>query len=136
MLDITEVAKRTGLPASTLRFYEEKGLISSIGRKGLHRVFDIGILERLSFISLGRSAGFTLEEIASMFTANGIYNIDRDNLSAKADELDRTIKQLSAIRNSLRHAAKCPASNHLECPTFQRLLKIAGKAQYRQKKRK
>jgi hypothetical protein len=71
-----------------------------------------------------------------MFTANGIYNIDRDNLSAKADELDRTIKQLSAIRNSLRHAAKCPASNHLECPTFQRLLKIAGKAQYRQKKRK
>jgi DNA-binding transcriptional MerR regulator len=39
-MDITEVARRSGLPSSTLRFYEEKGLIRSIGRRGLHRLFD------------------------------------------------------------------------------------------------
>jgi DNA-binding transcriptional MerR regulator len=40
-VDITEVTRRSGVPASTLRFYEEKGLIASIGRRGLHRLFDL-----------------------------------------------------------------------------------------------
>jgi DNA-binding transcriptional MerR regulator len=52
-VDITDVARRSGLRASTLRFYEEKGLIASIGRRGLHRVFDPGVLERLALIALG-----------------------------------------------------------------------------------
>ena len=51
-MDITEVARRSGVPASTLRFYEEKGLIASIGRRGLHRLFDPGVLERLALIAL------------------------------------------------------------------------------------
>jgi len=42
---IAEVAKRSGIPASTLRFYEELGLIASVGRRGLRRVFDPGVLE-------------------------------------------------------------------------------------------
>lgn len=71
-MDITEVARRSGLPASTLRFYEEKGLIASIGRHGLHRVFDPGVLERLALIALGRSAGFSLNEIAQMFAPDGL----------------------------------------------------------------
>ena len=39
-LDIAEVARLSGVPASALRFYEEKGLIASIGRRGLKRLFD------------------------------------------------------------------------------------------------
>jgi len=65
-VDITEVAQHTGLTASTLRFYEEKELIASIGRRGLHRVFDPRVLERLALIALGRSAGFSLDEIAPL----------------------------------------------------------------------
>jgi DNA-binding transcriptional MerR regulator len=125
-VDITEVARRAGVPASTLRFYEEKGLIASIGRSGLRRVFDPGVLERLAMIALGRSAGFTLGEIASMFGPNGRPRIDRQMLSDKADELDRTIRRLSAMRRSLRHAAACPAPSHMECPTFRRLLRAAA----------
>ena len=64
-MDITEVAQRSGVPASTLRFYEEKGLIASIGRRGLRRVFDTGV------IALGRAAGFSLDEIARMFAPDG-----------------------------------------------------------------
>ena len=59
-LDITEVARRSGVPASTLRFYEEKKLISSIGRRGLRRLFDPRVVERLAFIALGRASGFSL----------------------------------------------------------------------------
>ena len=126
-MDIAEVAKRSGVPASTLRFYDEKGLITSIGRQGLRRVFDASVLEQLALIALGRAAGFSLDEIAAMFTAHGRPQIRRDRLEAKASELDHTIRQLSAMRDGLRHAAVCPAPSHLECPTFRRLLAAAGK---------
>jgi DNA-binding transcriptional MerR regulator len=125
-MDITEVAKRSGVPASTLRFYEEKGLISSVGRRGLRRVFEPGVLERLALIALGRIAGFSLEEVARMFAPDGRPQIDRQLLVSKAKELDGTIRKLSAMRDGLRHAAVCPAPSHLECPTFRRLLGIAA----------
>ena len=125
-LDIAQVAKRTGVPASTLRFYEEKRLIRSIGRRGLYRLFDHGVLERLALIALGRSAGFTLDEIARMFAPDGRLRIDRRMLAAKADELGQTIRRLNAMRRGLRHAAACPQPSHLECPTFRRLMRLAG----------
>ena len=55
-LDIAEVSRRSGLSAATLRFYEEKGLIRSVGRHGLRRLFDSGVLERLALIAVGRPA--------------------------------------------------------------------------------
>ena len=125
-LDIAEVAQQSGVPASTLRFYEEKGLIASTGRRGLRRLFDGGVLERLALIAVGRSAGFSLDEIAQMFVPGGMPRIDRRMLAAKADELDRTIRKLSAMRDGLRHAAACPAPSHMECPTFQRIVRAAA----------
>ena len=86
-MDITKVARQSGVPASTLRFYEEKGLIASVGRRGLRRVFDPGVLERLALIALGRAAGFSLEEIGRMFAPDGRPRIDRqllDLLSQRA----------------------------------------------------
>ena len=125
-MDIAEVARRSGVPASTLRFYEEKGLISSVGRQGLRRLFNPEVLERLALISLGRSAGFSLNDIAHMFAPDGRPQIDRQLLAGKAKELDGMIRKLTAMRDGLRHAAACPAPNHLECPTFRRLLVIAA----------
>lgn len=125
-MDISEVTQRSGLPPSTLRFYEEKGLISSIGRRGLHRVFDPAVLERLALIAVGRSAGFSLDEIALMFSPDGRPRIDRQMLLARVEELDRTIRQLTDMRDSLRHAAACRAPSHMECPTFRRILRAAA----------
>jgi DNA-binding transcriptional MerR regulator len=127
-MDIAAVAKRSGVPASTLRYYEEKGLITSVGRHGLRRVFDAGVLERLALIALGRAAGFTLDEMTGMFSADGRPDIDRRALAAKAKELDRTILRLGALRDGLRHAARCPAPSHMECPTFRKLLAGAAAA--------
>jgi DNA-binding transcriptional MerR regulator len=125
-LDITAVAKRSGVPASTLRFYEEKGLIRSTGRAGLRRVFDERVLDRLALIALGRAAGFSLEEMAGMFGADGKPRIDKRLLAAKAAELDQTIRKLGAVREGLLHAADCRAPSHIECPTFQRILRVAA----------
>ncbi|WP_447724014.1 helix-turn-helix domain-containing protein [Sphingomonas koreensis] len=125
-LDIAEVAKRSGLPASTLRYYEERGLIESIGRRGLKRIFEPHVLERLALIALGRQAGFSLDEIAAMFDPRGMAVIDRDMLTAKAEEIDTLIRRLSAMRDGLRHAAACPAPSHMECPTFRRIVKAAA----------
>lgn len=126
-MDIAEVVRISGTPASTLRFYEEKGLIASIGRHGLRRIFDAGVVERLALIALGRASGFSLDEIAGMFGADGDLQIDRHLLSAKADDLDRTIRKLTTMRDGLRHAAVCKAASHMECPTFRRILRITAR---------
>jgi len=126
MIDIAEVARRSRVPASTLRFYEEKGLIASVGRHGLRRLFADSVLERLALIALGRTAGFSLEEIARMLGGVGRPRIDRQLLTDKADELDRSIRKLTGMRDGLRHAAACSAPSHLECPKFRRLMGLAA----------
>lgn len=132
-MDIAEVARRSGVPASTLRYYEEKGLIESVGRRGLRRTFDPRVLERLALIALGSAAGFSLDEIARMLLPDGRPRIDRRMLAAKAQELDRTILRLSAMRDGLQHASACPAPSHLECPSFRRLLAAAASGAARKK---
>lgn len=126
LLDISEVARRSSVPVSTLRFYEEKRLIRSVGRRGLHRQFDAAVLDRLALIALGQSAGFSLEEIRSMFTEDGRPQIDRQLLVSKANEIEETIRKLSTLRDGLRHAAACSAPSHMECPKFRRLLGLAA----------
>ena len=125
-MDITEVVRRSGVPASTLRFYEEKRLISSIGRRGLHRIFDPIVLERLALIALGRAAGFSLDEIAGVLAPKGRPQIDPQILLAKAEELNKTISNLTDMRDGLLHAATCRAPNLMECPAFRRLLRAAA----------
>ena len=125
-MDIAEVAKRSGMPASKLRFYEEKGLIASVGRQGLRRTFAPAVLEQLALIALGQAAGFSLDEIAQMFSADGKPSIDRAMLATKADQVDMVIKRLQAMSDGLRHAVSCPAPSHMECPSFRRLLNTAS----------
>lgn len=126
-MDISVVARKSGVPASTLRYYEERGLISSNGRVGLRRVFDASVLEQLALIALGQAAGFSLDEIATMFTDQRRPHIDRKMLLAKAEEIDALIKKYTVMSTGLKHAAVCPAETHFECPTFQRLLVAAKK---------
>lgn len=62
-----------------------------------------------------------------MFSRNALPNIQRDVIHAKADEINRKIRETAALRDTLRHVADCPAPSHMECPTFRRLVDLAGK---------
>lgn len=126
-LDIGEVAAQSGIKPSALRYYEAAGLISSVSRHGLRRQFPSEVLLQLKLIAMGKSAGFSLDEIAGMFGRNGMPDLPRDVLREKADEIDRQIHELTALRDTLRHVADCPAPSHMECPTFRRLVDVAGK---------
>ena len=125
-MDIAEVARRAGVPASTLRYYEKAGLVASLGPPGARRQFAPEVLDQLALIALGQSAGLSLDEIRAMLSPGGGVAIDRQVLAAKADEIDATILQLRAMSRGLRHAVACPAPSHAQCPTFQRLLQAAA----------
>ncbi|MEV4348546.1 helix-turn-helix domain-containing protein [Actinoplanes sp. NPDC049596] len=126
-LDIGEVARRSGLPVSALHYYEERGLIAPAGRRGLRRQYDPGVLQRLALIALGQAAGFSLSDIARLIPASAdeAPGLDRGMLTAKADELTRTIEELTALRDALQHTAACRAPSHAACPTFQAALASA-----------
>ncbi len=126
-LDIGEVAAQSGLKPSALRHYEEAGLITSAFRHGLRRQCPPEVLLQLKLIAMGQAAGFSLVEIAGIFGPNGTPDLPRDVLQAKADDIDRRIQELTALRDTLRHVAECSAPSHMECPTFRRLVELAGK---------
>lgn len=125
-LDIGEVAERSGVKPSALRYYEEIGLISAVSRRGLRRQFPPEVLLQLKLIAMGKQAGFSLDDIAGMFGKDGAPDLPRDALHRKADEIDRRIRELTALRDTLRHVAECRAPSHMECPTFRRLVDVAG----------
>lgn len=129
-IDIAELARQTGLRASTLRYYEEKGLIASSGRRGLKRLFDPQVRQRLSLIALGQAAGFSLDELGVLLGPKGsgsaLLAIDKTRLRARADELDRRIEALSRMRDGLLHASACPAPSLMECPKFLRIVSRVG----------
>lgn len=122
-IDISELSRRSGVRASALRFYEEKGLIASTGRRGLKRLFAPETAERLSLIALGRACGFTLDDIAGLLDGP---DIDRRRLRDKAAQLDKRIEQLVRMRDGLRHAADCKVPILTDCPHFLRIVKAAG----------
>lgn len=122
-MDIADVAKHTGVPASTLRYYEKKGLLKSLAGPGKRRQFAADVADRLALIALGQAAGFSLEEVGAMLVD---LQVDRQMLIAKADELDARIRHLEAMSKGLRHAAQCPEEDHLACPKFQRLMKLSA----------
>ena len=120
-MDIGDVSRASGFPVSTLRYYEKAGLIRSIGREGLRRQFNKNVIERLALISLGKRAGFSLEEIGKIFTPKGV-KINRSMLKQRADELGREIEKLQLVQQGLLRAANCKATNHMECSGFKALL--------------
>lgn len=125
MIDISELSRLSGFPASKLRYYEEIGLIRSAGRRGLKRLYESEVKTRISLIALAQTAGFSLSEIKKMIGTEGSPDLDRNALAAKADAIDVTIRELTTLRDGLRHVMNCTAPNQLDCPRFQRIMRVA-----------
>jgi DNA-binding transcriptional MerR regulator len=120
LLDIAEVAERSRLAPSALRFYERRGLISPAGRNGLRRTYQPDILDRLALIACATGAGFTIAEIARFLAATPSDSELRLRMASKARELDDDIARLTRMRDSLRHASTCGHDPLVECPDFKR----------------
>ncbi|WP_245848525.1 MerR family transcriptional regulator [Lentzea kentuckyensis] len=122
VLDIAEVAERTGLAPSALRFYEKKGLLVSSGRNGLRRTYEPEVLHRLELINCARRAGFSIAEISRFLVATPGDAVLRATISEKVATLDEDIARLQRMRDSLDHASTCTHEPLAECPDFKRRL--------------
>ena len=127
LLDIGVLSKQSGVAPSTLRYYEQIGLIQSVSRHGLRRQYDGHVTTRLALISLGKMAGFSLKDIKAIFAGDGMPQLPRAELVLRADALDEQIRGLTRLRDALRHVADCPAESHMDCPKFKRLMNFASR---------
>ena len=116
-LDIGEVQRRSGLPASTLHLWERRGLIVAWRRKGLRRQYRPDVMDRIAVIILCQRSGFSLEEIAELLVRDAFQD-GKTRLEDKVVELEERRDQLDRAISGLRHAIDCPEPNPVECPKF------------------
>ena len=122
MIDIATLAKQTGIPAHTLRYYETRGLIAPVSRSGLKRVFADDVVLKLQLIQLGQQVGMSLDDINLAFGLNADMAVKRSALAQKAATVASQIRQLQTVQTLLQHLLACPHEQHLDCPEFLALL--------------
>lgn len=122
-LDIAEVAERTGLAPSALRYYERLGLLEPTGRNGLRRTYAPEAIDRLALIINARATGFSLAEVKALVDADDATV--RATLGAKAEEIDQQIQVMQLQQRQLAHALTCEHDEILDCPIFRAGLRSA-----------
>lgn len=120
---ISELAEFLKIPSSTIRYYEDIGLIHSIGRKGLQRVFSKNVIVTMQLILLGKKAGFSLDELKVMLSIKD-HPVSKQVLLNKAEQIDHQIEELDQLRKGLRHVSQCRFENPLECEKFKKILNL------------
>jgi MerR family redox-sensitive transcriptional activator SoxR len=111
-LSIGEVAARSGVAPSALRFYERRGLIAAARSDGNQRRYDRAVLRRIAFIQAGRAAGISLERIgaalATLPDGRSPSRRDWERLSNRwRDDLEGRIATLEALRDRLTTCIGC-----------------------------
>jgi MerR family redox-sensitive transcriptional activator SoxR len=113
-LSIGELARRTGLRASAIRYYESCGLIAAQRRAGGKRLFGGDAVERLALIAYAKNAGFTLDEIRTLVADFPAEKWSR--LAArKIEELDALSQKIETMRASLQKISGCRCHDVDEC---------------------
>jgi len=116
MLPIGEVARRSGLAASALRYYERAGLVPRAGRSGGRRVYAEEILDRLALIRIAQAAGFRVSEIRALLSGLGRRTPPgkrwRALAARKNQELTARLADLMRARRLLSELSRCA------CPTL------------------
>ena len=110
MLTIGDVATKTGVRASTIRFYESEGLLPRVARQSGKRVYDESILERVAAIQLAKAAGLELAEIRMLLSAaeaRAPRRIWRELIKDKRAQLDREMRTLAVMKYVLASIAHC-----------------------------
>lgn len=120
ILTVGEVAKRSGVPVSTLHFYERKGLIEGWRTSGNQRRYPRGILRRIAIIRIAQRAGVplsTIKEHLARFSSAAISAANWHELSeAWRSDLDERIKSLTQLRDELEGCIGCGCLSLKDCP--------------------
>lgn len=125
LIAIGELARRTHLASSALRYYERVGLLSPAGRAGGRRHYDPSSAERVALIQLCQDAGFTLREIRALIAAGSSKSRPWTRLvEAKLRELETRIAQAERAKVLVEHALACPHRNLLSCANFRTAIKV------------
>ena len=120
-MNISDVAARSGLPAKTIRYYEDIGLISPARRPSGYRDFSEEDAHRLMFLGRARSLGFTIEAcrtLLDLYADRGRSSSDVKTIaSAHLAEIDRNIEELRAMRATLGTLVeRCSGDHRPDCP--------------------
>jgi DNA-binding transcriptional MerR regulator len=120
LLTIGELARRTGVSSSALRYYEELGLLPAPVRVSGQRRYPESAARIIGAILLYRDAGFTLaEQKALMASAGHRSSGEWERLARrKLTELDEQIARAEAARDAIRHGLRCPRADITQCPNF------------------
>ncbi len=122
MLTIGEVAKRTGIAASALRYYEREGLIPRADRKGGKRIYGDDILDRLALLTAAKAAGFSVSEIRTLLSGFARRTPPgtrwRKLAARKRAELDARLGEIEQMKRVLDVATRC------ECPTLEECSRV------------
>jgi MerR family transcriptional regulator, redox-sensitive transcriptional activator SoxR len=122
LLTIGEVERRTGKAASTIRYYEELGLIRPPARISGRRRYPTEIVRELAIVETAQRAGLTLDEIRLLLEAspNDGRSTERlrDVAERKLPELNQAIARAQIVRGWLEDAALCHCPSLGDCPLF------------------
>jgi DNA-binding transcriptional MerR regulator len=127
-MTIGEVARRAGVAATALRYYEQIGLIAAPARLGGQRRYDDSVLTRLEVIGLCKSAGFALEEIQLLFADDAPGRpASRALAEAKLAEIDAQMESLARARAVIEWGMRCtcPSIDACTCGIHPRPADIA-----------
>ena len=118
-LTISEVARRSGVRATTIRYYESINVLPSPRRANGRRRYDVAILERLAFIHVAQRLGFTLSEIVLLFeqreTAVPLSERWQAMALHKLADVERLIRHAHEVRQTLISGLECGCENLDEC---------------------
>jgi DNA-binding transcriptional MerR regulator len=120
LVPIGELARRTGVATSALRYYERVGLLSPAERIGQRRHYPPSSAERVALIRLCQDAGFTLAEIGRLL--EGWSRAWGRLAERKIAELDARIADAQRAKELITHALECPHRDLFACPNFRSAL--------------
>ena len=123
LVPIGELARRTGVATSALRYYERIGLLSPAGRVGQRRHYPPSSAERVALIRLCQDAGFTLAEIGRLL--DGWSRAWGHLAERKIAELDARIADAQRAKKMITHALECPHRDLFACPNFRSALEVS-----------
>jgi MerR family redox-sensitive transcriptional activator SoxR len=116
---IGEVAERVGVATSTIRYYEEVGLLPEAARLNGRRRYDSTILDKLNVIRLAQQAGFTIAEIKMLLHDFPVGTPPSERWEVMANrklvEIDEQIKTMGRMKAMLFHTLTCQCGSLEEC---------------------